>query len=91
MQFLCPYIYVYLLYVLFLACTYFVPLLLFPAVSVFHLFRDPQLSVSILVQCPFLEVLAETISPPSPLHREVASTKRLFLVALLRLIINCPA
>lgn len=25
MQFLCPYIYLYLLYALFLACTYFVP------------------------------------------------------------------
>lgn len=61
MHFHCPYIYLCLF---FLACTYFVPLLLLPPVSVFHLFRDFLFSVRILVQFPFLEVLVEAISPP---------------------------
>lgn len=50
------------------------------SVSFFNLFSDTSLSVSILGQCPFLEVLVEVISPPLlSLNREVASTKRLFL------------
>lgn len=35
------------------------------------------------LQCPFLEVLVETISPPPHPNREVASTRRLLLNALL--------
>lgn len=60
----------------FLACTHSVPLLLIPPVSVFHLFRDLLLSVSILVRCPFLEVLVEAISPPLPSQQGSSINKR---------------